>query len=106
MVEYHCQEQERETLIYRCPDCRRILQYQGGGYFRCIYCKDYFDFDVVIKKMECQHLRVTVHWKLYARETRFEPAEYIGKAQCQDCGEWMEPEDVPDEAERKEETIY
>src|SRR5512139_2712685 len=73
---------EREMLVYRCPDCKRILQYQGGGYFYCIYRKDYFDFDVVIKKMECKHLRVIIYWKLYARETRFEPAEYIGKAQC------------------------
>jgi hypothetical protein len=50
----------------------------------------------------CEHLHVTVHWLLYARETRDEPAEYTGNAQCDDCGEWMEPEDVPAEAERKE----
>lgn len=50
----------------------------------------------------CQHERVEVRYKLYTRETRFEPAEYIGKARCQDCGECMEPEEVPDYAERKE----
>jgi hypothetical protein len=50
----------------------------------------------------CEHLHVTVYWRLYAAATRYDPAEYIGKAHCDDCGEWMEPEDVPDEAERKE----
>ncbi len=53
----------------------------------------------------CQHLHVTVHWRLYAMETRYEPAEYIGKAFCDDCGETMEPEDVSEEAERKDVTI-
>lgn len=51
---------------------------------------------------ETEHLHVTVYWKLWTRATREEPAEYIGKAQCNDCGAWMEPEDVPAEAERKE----
>lgn len=50
----------------------------------------------------CEHLHVTVTWYLYARATRYEPAEYIGKAHCDDCGEIMEPEDVPEEAERKD----
>jgi hypothetical protein len=55
-----------------------------------------------MKTKKCEHLHVTIHWLLYARETRYEPAEYTGDAQCDDCGKWMEPEDVPDEAERKE----
>ena len=50
----------------------------------------------------CDHLNVTVYWRLYARTTRYEPAEYIGKAHCNDCGEWMEPEDVPEDAERED----
>lgn len=51
---------------------------------------------------DCEHLRVTVTWHLYAMATRYEPAEYIGKAHCDNCGEAMEPEDVPTEAERKD----
>jgi hypothetical protein len=31
------------------------------------------------------------------------PAEYIGRAECKDCGEIMEPEDVPEDAEIEEE---
>lgn len=52
----------------------------------------------------CKHLHITVRWRLFAMETRYEPAEYIGRAQCDDCGEEMEPEDVSDEAERKDVT--
>ena len=51
---------------------------------------------------ECEHLHVTIHWRLYAMETRYEPAEYIGRAECQDCGATMDPADVPEEAEVKE----
>jgi hypothetical protein len=51
---------------------------------------------------ECPHPRVTVWWKLYAMATREEPAEYKGRAVCHECGENMEPEDVPAEAERDE----
>jgi hypothetical protein len=50
----------------------------------------------------CEHLNVTVYWRLYARATRYEPAEYVGKAHCNDCGEWMEPEDVSEDAERRD----
>jgi len=51
---------------------------------------------------KCDHLNVTIYWRLYAMATRYEPAEYIGRAQCNDCGEWMDPNDVPSEAERKD----
>ena len=48
---------------------------------------------------ECEHLHVIIRWKLYAMETRYCPAEYVGKAECLDCGEIMDPDDVPEDAE-------
>lgn len=51
---------------------------------------------------KCEHLHVTVHWRKYAAASLYEPAEHVGRAECQDCGEWMEPEDVPAEAERND----
>lgn len=51
---------------------------------------------------KCEHLNVTVYWRLYAAATLYDPAEYEGKAQCNDCGEWMDPEDVSEEAERED----
>ena len=52
--------------------------------------------------MNCEHLHVTVEWKLYAIATLEEPAEYVGRAFCDDCSETMEPEEVQEDAERKE----
>ena len=50
--------------------------------------------------MTCPHTTsVTMHSRLYARETRFEPAEYEHRAQCDDCSAWLDPGDVPEEAE-------
>lgn len=51
---------------------------------------------------KCEHLHVTVHWRQAVAASLYEPAEHIGKAECRDCGEWMEPEDVPAGADRKE----
>lgn len=53
-------------------------------------------------KRECYHLNVKIHQRLYTAETRWEPAEYEYKAECLDCGEWMDVEDVPDVATREE----
>jgi hypothetical protein len=83
-----------EELFCTCEDPMEMID---GNCARCLHpVKD------IIIETDCEHLHVTVHWLLYARETRYEPAEYIGKAECDDCGEWMEPEDVPTEAERKD----
>lgn len=54
------------------------------------------------KSEPCPHLHVTIHRRLYAMETRYEPAEYEYKAQCDDCGEWMETEEIPEGAEEKD----
>lgn len=51
---------------------------------------------------ECDHQSVTMRYKLYAIETRFEPAEYLSRATCNICGEDMDGEDVPEYAERVE----
>lgn len=50
----------------------------------------------------CPHMHVEIHTRLLAMQTIDQPAEYEQKAQCQDCGEWMDVEDVPDEAERRD----
>jgi DNA repair exonuclease SbcCD ATPase subunit len=47
----------------------------------------------------CKHARVTVHSRLFAAETREEPADYEQSAQCQDCGKWLAIEDIPEDAE-------
>ena len=53
-------------------------------------------------KRECYHMHVQIHRRLYAAETRFEPAEYEYRAYCFDCGSWMDTEDVPDVASRED----
>lgn len=45
----------------------------------------------------CPHAHVEVHSRLYAAATREMPAEYEHKAQCQDCGQWMDVEDIPEQ---------
>lgn len=57
---------------------------------------------ILIEEGNCPHMHVTVTWYEVARATRWEPAENEGVAECNDCGETMAPEDVPDEAERTE----
>jgi hypothetical protein len=50
----------------------------------------------------CKHARVTIHSRLYAMETREEPADYEQSAQCQDCGKWLAIEDIPEDSEVSE----
>ncbi len=52
---------------------------------------------------DCPHLHVILHYKLWAMETRHEPAEYICTAECKVCGERMSGDDVPEDAETEEE---
>jgi hypothetical protein len=52
-------------------------------------------------KTECYHLNVLTQRRLYAAETRFEPAEYEYKHFCLDCGEELDT--VPEVANVKEE---
>lgn len=47
----------------------------------------------------CEHMEVTIYSRLWAMQTLYEPEEYTYKAQCEDCGEWMDVEDVPEDAE-------
>ena len=51
---------------------------------------------------QCKHTQVTIHSRLFAMETRDQPAEYEHKAHCDQCGEWMDVEDVPDEDEDRD----
>jgi hypothetical protein len=51
---------------------------------------------------ECKHPKVILYWRLYAMATRYEPEEWEGRAQCQECGHWMDPADIPEDAEVKE----
>jgi hypothetical protein len=53
-------------------------------------------------RTKCEHKKVEVARRLYAMETRYEPAEYTYSARCVNCGEQMEIEDVPEESEREE----
>ena len=48
---------------------------------------------------KCEHKRVEIETKLYAMETRDMPAEYLQRGVCQDCGETMAVEDIPEDAE-------
>ena len=50
----------------------------------------------------CEHLHVSVYYRLYAAATRYDPAEYESKVQCEDCNEWMDVSDIPEDAERRE----
>ena len=44
----------------------------------------------------CEHKSVTVYYRLVAIASRYEPAEYIQFAECDDCGETGAPEDFAD----------
>ena len=48
---------------------------------------------------KCKHLHITIRSKLYAMATREQPAEYLERAECKDCGTWMDVSDIPDNAE-------
>jgi hypothetical protein len=48
------------------------------------------------------HMRVKIHTKLFAWQTHDMPAENIQKAECLDCGEWFEVEDIDETAEVRE----
>jgi chromosome segregation ATPase len=50
----------------------------------------------------CKHAHVNIHSRLFAAETREEPADYEQFAQCQDCGKWLAIEDIPEDAEVSE----
>lgn len=49
----------------------------------------------------CLHLRVNKQTRLYAMETRYEPAEYEVRLTCRDCGE--ELDSVSEDAEVRDE---
>jgi hypothetical protein len=40
--------------------------------------------------VECYHLNVQVQQRLYAAETRYEPAEYEQRITCRDCGDVLD----------------
>ena len=48
---------------------------------------------------ECNHEVVEVEWTLSCRATRFQPAEYDGRATCKICGAQFEYDDSPADAE-------
>jgi hypothetical protein len=52
---------------------------------------------------ECYHLNVVTQRRMYAPETRYDPAEYEYKHFCLDCGEELDT--VPEVANVKEETV-
>jgi len=43
----------------------------------------------------CQHPQVEIVYRLWAAETRFQPAEYAGRAECIQCGTILDLDDVP-----------
>jgi hypothetical protein len=49
--------------------------------------------------MMCEHMHVEIEWTLWAMQTLYEPAEYVGRATCLDCGEQFSADDVPEDAE-------
>jgi hypothetical protein len=51
---------------------------------------------------DCKHMTVTTHLRLYAAETLHMPAEYVGVAECNECGEILDLDDIPDDAEVEE----
>ena len=51
--------------------------------------------------VQCDHAHVRLETMLYARETRFQPAEYLHRYVCEDCGEDL-GEDRPEDAEVKD----
>ena len=48
---------------------------------------------------DCQHNRVVIYYRLYAMATLYTPAEYTARAECKDCGEWLDVDDLTDETE-------
>lgn len=44
----------------------------------------------------CDHKKIEIHYRLVAQATRYEPAEYEQWAECDECGEMFDPDDVPD----------
>ena len=52
--------------------------------------------------MTCQHLNVTVYSLLFRPATREEPEEYEEWAECHDCGERIDIEEVPEDANIKD----
>lgn len=81
------------------------LHHDKDGWTATTKCDDCGETLHTRTTKDCPHLHVTITWRLYAEATREQPAEHIGRAQCNDCLEWMEPEDVPADAERKEITL-
>lgn len=51
---------------------------------------------------KCKHPHIKVNSKLYAAETHDMPAEYSERAECKDCGEWMDVNDIPEDSEVSE----
>lgn len=55
----------------------------------------------------CQHIRsVTVFCNLVSFATYYEPAEYEAKACCDECGKFMDMEDIPSEAKQHDSGVY
>jgi hypothetical protein len=52
--------------------------------------------------MTCRHLNVTIYSLISRAATREEPEEYYEWAECCDCGERLDIEDVPEEANTKD----
>ena len=51
---------------------------------------------------KCNHMDVTVYLKRACAETRYQPAEFIGHAECNICGERLDLDDIPKGAEERE----
>ena len=49
---------------------------------------------------QCKHKRVRVYRRLVAAATYYEPACYMYWAVCEECGESMDYDDVPNDSER------
>ena len=47
---------------------------------------------------KCEHMEVTIYTRLHAQETRETPAEYESRAQCEECGNWIDVADIPEGA--------
>lgn len=44
----------------------------------------------------CLHTSVTIYYRQVACATRYEPAEYVEFAECDDCGKQGDPADFAD----------
>jgi hypothetical protein len=44
----------------------------------------------------CKHKSVTIYYRIVAIASRYEPAEFIQFAECDECGKTGAPEDFPD----------